>query len=309
MFSEKILNGTLSHAYLLTGPEGSGKSTFAMQTVKEMFCESDGHRPCGHCGACKKVETLSHPDLLILKKEPQDATIKVKAVREFLRGIELAPNEAPFRVYIIDDAETLGKEAQNALLKTLEEPTGRAKFILLATTDATLLSTVRSRCMSFAMEAIPTEKLMPHLMKKYKCDEESARKAARLSEGYVGAAYNVMEKKGAFSLRDASLEILKALTFDTKAVSASLLSSKATGKDSLIAIYSELQLAMRDVAARSYGIAHPQYFISEGQRAEIARRISFAKALSLYELLEKEKNELYRNGNVQLSVLRFIQAV
>ncbi len=309
MFSEKISGGTLSHAYLLTGPEGSGKSTLAMHIIKEMFCESDGERPCGRCSGCKKVETLSHPDLQILRKEPQDTTIKVKAVREFLRGIELSPNEAPFRVYVIDDAETLGKEAQNALLKTLEEPTGRAKFFLLATTDSTLLSTVRSRCMSFPMEAIPTEKLMSHLMKKYECDEEIARKAARLSEGYVGAAYNVMEKKGAFSLRDTSYEILKALTTEGKALAASLLSSKASGKDSLIALYSELQLAMRDVAARSYGIAHPQYFISEEQRAEIARRISFAKAISLYELLEKEKNELYRNGNVQLSVLRFIQEV
>ncbi len=309
MFSEKIRSGSLSHAYLLIGPDGSGKTTFVMNVIKEMFCESGEKRPCGFCSACKKLDTLSHPDLQILSKDPQDATIKVKAVREFLKGIELAPNEAPFRVYVIDDAETLGKEAQNALLKTLEEPSGRAKFFLLATTDATLLSTVRSRCMSFPMESIPTEKLMLHLIKKYKCDEDTARKAARLSEGYVGAAYNIMEKKGAFSLRDTSYEILKALATESKAHAASLLSLKATGKESLIALYSELQLAMRDVAARSYGVSHPQYFISEEQRAEIARRISFAKAISLYELLEKEKNELYRNGNVQLSVLRFIQAV
>ncbi len=309
MFSEKLASGTMSHAYLLTGPEGSGKSTFLMQLIKKMFCESDGERPCGSCGACKKVDALSHPDLQILSKQPQDATIKVKAVREFLKGIELAPNEAPFKVYVIDDAETLGKEAQNALLKTLEEPTGRAKFFLLATTDTTLLSTVRSRCMSFPMEPVPTEKLMSHLMKKYGCDEESARNAARLSEGYVGVAYNVMEKKGTYELRDKSLEILRTLIFDGKARCSAILFAKASTREALSELYGELQLAFRDICARSYGIAHPKYFASEEQRADFARRISFAKALDLYEILEKEKNELNKNGNVQLSVLRFIQAV
>lgn len=309
MFSSKIRSQTLSHAYLLTGPEGSGKTSLVMRIIKEIFCESDGERPCGHCGGCKKVESLTHPDLQILSKEPQDTTIKVKAVRDFLKGIELAPNEAPFRIYVIDDAETLGKEAQNALLKTLEEPTGRAKFFLLATTDATLLSTVRSRCMSFPMETVPTEKLMSHLMKKYGCDEESARKAARLSEGYAGVAYNILEKKGTYELRETSFDILKALTLESKALGASLLFAKASGKDRLIEIYSDIQLAFRDIAARSYGISHPQYFASEEQRVEFARRISFSKALDLYDFLEKEKNELYRNGNVQLSVLRFIQAV
>ena len=159
------------------------------------------------------------------------------------------------------------------------------------------------------MESVPTEKLMSHLMKKYSCDEETARKAARLSEGYVGAAYNVMEKKGSYTLRDTTFEILKVLTTESKAMGSALLFSKATSKESLIAIYSELQLAMRDVAARSYGAAHPQYFASEEQRAEISRRLSFAKAVALFDTLEKEKNELYRNGNVQLSVLRFISAV
>jgi hypothetical protein len=163
--------------------------------------------------------------------------------------------------------------------------------------------------MSFSMEAVPQKKLMSHLMKKYNCDEESAEKAARLSEGYVGAAYNVMEKKGSYTLRDTSFEILNTLVTEGKAQGAVLLGAKATNKESLISLYSDLQLAMRDVAARSYGSAHPQYFWSEEQRAQISRRISLAKALSLYELLEKEKNELYRNGNVQLSVLRFISAV
>lgn len=309
MFSEKIKNKTLSHAYLITGPEGSGKTSLVKQVIKMIFCTAQANRPCNVCSACKKVDTLAHPDLQILSKPNSEQAIKVSLVRNFLKGIELAPNEAPVRIYVIDNAESLRKESQNALLKTLEEPIGRTMFFLLATTDSALLPTVRSRCMSFPMEPIDEQTLVNHLVEKYKCDKEIAKKAYKLSGGFVGAAYDVIEQKGAFELRDETSSFLKLLAKGDKVQAVATLSSKSINKDKLVAYYNEIQLAMRDISARNYADEHPMYFLSREDREEIARKFSVAKAISFYDVLESEKNELLKNGNVQLSILRLIQSL
>lgn len=304
---EKLRDGSLSHAYMFVGPDGSGKKTLAFLIAKAVCCDAE-NSPCGVCNACKKVDDGVHPDVHFIAKEPGDATIKVDAIRKFISGINLTPNEASKKIYIIDNAETLGKEAQNVLLKTLEEPTGNALFMLLATSEAAILPTVRSRCTAFTMEPVSAELLKKHLMKKYGIDGEAAEKAVKISGGYVGAAYDAVEKKGGkFEFRDTAFSVLAEMAKGNKAKALALLSQKSVcTRDKLTQIYLCMQLAMRDIAAKSYGESHFEFFDSAEEAMQIKRKFTLSKALALYDFLENEKGELARNGNPSLSALRII---
>lgn len=310
IFSSKLRDGTLSHAYLFVGADGMGKSTFVSRVVKALCCTSSGERPCGECAACKKYELSAHPDVHRLCLKPDESSIRVDDVRKFISTIELTPNECDYKIYVIEDAHTMGREAQNAILKTLEEPMGNAVFFLMAANESTILPTVRSRCTVFYMEPVAEELLTKHLMQKTGTDEASARKAAKLSMGSVGAAINILQGKG-FALQRQSAEA--ALGFmtsgDKTGLTAHLISKTNCTKDKLISVYGLVQLAMRDLAAREYGIKDPSFFLSEKELTECARKFTRAKAIALYDLLEAEKEELSRNGNPSLSVLRLADLI
>ncbi len=309
MFLSKIKTKSLAHAYLITGPDGSGKKTLASFVAKALCCTGEDI-PCGKCSACIKAEHGTHPDIHILKREAGDATIKVDAVRKFIGGTELSPNEADTKIFIIDEAHTLGKEAQNVLLKTLEEPSGSVLFMLLASSEAAVLPTVRSRCMKIAMDKIPSDILAKHLEKKYGVSAPEAMRAARLSGGSVGAAYDALEGKGGFAMREIAFKVLAALASgDKTAALASLCAKSACTKEKLTEIYSYMQLAMRDAAAKDYAKSHAEFFDSTEESERIRRKFTQSRALAFYDVLENEKGEINRNGNPTLSALRVASAI
>ena len=310
---DRIRANKLPHALLITGPSGSGKTSLAQLIAKAVCCDEkhkSGIIPCENCRSCRKADAKAHPDIHYLEKDPQKNTIRVDETRSFLSGFELTPNESDIKVYIINDGETLGKEAQNVLLKTLEEPIGNALFMILTESVSAMLPTVCSRCMTFSMERIDENTLARHLSSQKGVDAQTALKAARLSGGYVGAAYEILSDKGGFTGRDTAMELLSKLAKSDKAGALAVMMSKSVcTKEALIEIYSEMQLAMRDIASKDYGIEHPDFFFTKEESEELRRRFSVSKALSFYDALAAEKSELSANGNPGLSALRIISAL
>ena len=139
----------LSHAYLISGPAGSGKKTLARLLSAAMVCTGDGEKPCGSCAACKKVFGNIHPDVIQVGSDGKD--ISVGQAREARSDAYIRPNEGRRKVYIIDPADAMNPAAQNALLKVLEEGPSYAAFLLLAERPGLLLDTVRSRCELLAL--------------------------------------------------------------------------------------------------------------------------------------------------------------
>lgn len=147
----RLSGGTLGHALILSGPAGSGKHTLAAILSRAMVCEHPGSKPCGSCPACKKALAGIHPDIITIVPEPGKTAINVDQVRQMRADAHIRPNEANRKVYLLEQADHLRGEAQNAMLKLLEEGPVYAAFLLLCENSGNLLPTVRSRCETLAL--------------------------------------------------------------------------------------------------------------------------------------------------------------
>ncbi len=143
----------LSHAWLLLGEDGEALEKLALFTARALLCASDSDRPCGVCPHCRKMEKGIHPDLITLNREAEKREISVKQARALRQEAWITPNEAARKVFLIPEADTMNTEAQNALLKVLEEPPPYAAFLLLGRNPGAFLPTVRSRCVTLRLGA------------------------------------------------------------------------------------------------------------------------------------------------------------
>jgi len=174
--------GHLSHAYLFTGPAKLGKRKTAIEFVKFLFCSAKSikNRPCQSCSFCLNVQKEKFPDLFII--EPYNKEIKISQIRELNQALSLRPYSAPMKVAIINDAHFMNSEAQNSLLKTLEEPRGRTILILITQFPDLLLKTILSRLEVIKFHPLPPLKIEEYL-KKLGASSELAKKLSVLSFG------------------------------------------------------------------------------------------------------------------------------
>ena len=148
-----LSGGNLGHALILSGPAGSGKHTLAAILSRAMVCSGTGTKPCNCCPACKKALAGIHPDIITIRHLPDKKAINVNQVREMRADAHIRPNEATRKVYILEEADLIQEEGQNAMLKLLEEGPAYAAFLLLAENPGGLLTTVRSRCETLSLIA------------------------------------------------------------------------------------------------------------------------------------------------------------
>lgn len=150
----------LPHAFLFSGPVDSGQRQVAFELAKAVFCENKkDFESCDTCFHCRQVDKASHPDLMIVEPAEDSRFIKIERIRELIGMANLKPFQANSKFFVIDSAEKMNEDAQNALLKTLEEPQGRAYFILITSSQDELLPTVRSRTqiLGFVPDSVRTE--------------------------------------------------------------------------------------------------------------------------------------------------------
>ena len=144
-FSRLSVNHRLAHAYLLVGPQDSGKTQTALSLAQLVNCESETHKPCGECTACRKIASGNHPDVHVIGNDNMDS-IKIEDIRFLLSRAHLMAYEGRTKVFIIRNIELMTLEAANALLKTLEEPAANTLMILTTSVLEANLDTIKSRC-------------------------------------------------------------------------------------------------------------------------------------------------------------------
>ena len=136
----------VSHAYIFNGEKGCGKKTLAREFAKALQCQGEGERPCGQCQSCRQADGHNQPDIIEVSHDKPN-TIGVDDIREQVVGdVQVRPYSSPYKVYIIPEAEKMNQQAQNALLKTIEEPPEYVVILLLTTNAASFLPTILSRC-------------------------------------------------------------------------------------------------------------------------------------------------------------------
>ena len=178
------------HALILAGPPHVGKTTLALDLAAGLLClAADSHeRPCRRCSACRKVQHGNHVDVHRLAPEGAGEQIRLGQVQALVVALALLPMEGRFRIAIVEDAHRLNQDAQNALLKTLEEPTGAVCLVLTVADEAVILPTVKSRCARSRLGPVSPEAIAAVLAERGLADAVGAASLARLSAGRPGLA-------------------------------------------------------------------------------------------------------------------------
>ena len=173
----------MTHAWLFTGPPGSGRSNAAVAFAAALQCERAG---CGECHACHTVLSGTHADVSVIRTEK--LSIGVDEVRDLVRRAALAPVGRRWQVMVVEDADRLTDQACNALLKAIEEPTDRTVWMLCAPTTEDVLQTIRSRCRLVTLTTPTAADVTAFLVRTEGVDEALAASAARASQGHIGRA-------------------------------------------------------------------------------------------------------------------------
>jgi DNA polymerase III subunit delta' len=188
-----ISSDQLSGSYLFSGPKGVGKRSLSVEFAKTLNCEKQELDSCEKCASCNKVNSLNHPDVFILKKEKESSFIKIDKIRDIIYQASLKPYEAGKKIFIINDAEDMNEESQNALLKILEEPRENQIFILTTSRVSGILPTVISRCKAVKFNLLSQTQIQRLLIEKRGFEENEAVLFSHMALGSPGRAISFKE--------------------------------------------------------------------------------------------------------------------
>lgn len=204
-----IMQKKISHAYIIQGERFSGKEFIANIFAATLQCEKQGTEPCGECRSCKQVQTGNQPDIIHVGHEKPN-TIGVDDVRDQINGdIAIKPYSSPYKIYIINEGEKLTPQAQNALLKTLEEPPAYAVILILTTNLEGLLPTILSRCVTLRMRPVQDELVKEYLKKDLMIPDYKADICVAFARGNIGQAKQLAESEEFENIRNEALSLVK----------------------------------------------------------------------------------------------------
>lgn len=205
-----IAQDKVSHAYIINGERNCGKEFMAKAFSQSLQCENrDGVEPCGECHSCLQAQSLNHPDIIFVSHEKPN-TISVDDIRNQINGtVDIMPYDRPKKIYIINDGELMTVQAQNALLKTLEEPPEYVVIIILTNNMDMFLPTILSRCVVLNFKPVRDELVKEFLMSKMQIPDYKADICVAFARGNVGKARLLANSEEFDKVKDEALALLK----------------------------------------------------------------------------------------------------
>lgn len=204
-----ISTGKVSHAYILNGEKSSGKEFIAKVFAQTLQCEKGGTEPCNECRSCKQTASKNQPDIIYVSHEKPN-TISVDDIRTQVNNdVAIKPYSSKYKVYIINEAEKMTPQAQNAILKTLEEPPAYAVIMLLVSNVNTLLPTILSRCVVLNMKPVRDELVKKYLMEELQIPDYKADVCVAFARGNVGKAKLLASSEEFENVKAEALSLLK----------------------------------------------------------------------------------------------------
>ncbi len=191
-----IINNEVRHAYLFCGPSGIGRRTLALQFAQALNCQNPP-KPgefCGECRTCRQIAKMQHTDLFISQSDAPGGILKIESIREIQHQLEMLPYDSKMRIGLLLRFEEANVNAQNALLKTLEEPPETSRLFLTSSTDNAVLPTIASRCEILRLRPMPFQELETALKGKKEISDNQIKRIAHLSCGRPGYALQLIEK-------------------------------------------------------------------------------------------------------------------
>ncbi|NUP46975.1 MAG: DNA polymerase III subunit delta' [Catenulispora sp.] len=247
--AQAALGQGMTHAWLLTGPPGSGRSTAARAFAAALQCTTPGEPGCGHCLGCRTVLDGTHPDVLQLATD--QLSIGVADTRHLVRRSSMTPASGRWQVLLIEDADRLTEAAGNVLLKAVEEPSPRTVWILCAPGRDDMLPTIRSRCRHLLLRTPPSSAVAEILVRRDGVDPVRAREAARAAQGHIGRAKRLAtddearaKRTEVLALASSLTDIGSALAAAQKLVDATISEAKRTAEERDAVETADLRLAL-----------------------------------------------------------------
>ena len=210
-FKNAISMEKVTHAYILNGQEKSGKMMLAEAFAMALQCEQGGSKPCNTGHSCKQALNHNQPDIIYVTHEKPN-TIGVEDIRKQINDdIVLKPYSSKFKIYIVDEAEKMNIQAQNALLKTMEEPPSYAVLLLLTTNADSFLPTILSRCVRLDLKAVPDSMIRKFLMEEKQVPSYQADICVAFAQGNVGKAIALASSDNFNEMKNSALQLIKRL--------------------------------------------------------------------------------------------------
>lgn len=307
LLRRSLLNRRQRHAYLITGAPSLGKRALALAFAKALNCEHDDiiERPCGVCRSCRAISRGHDPDLIMATGE-DGSPLKIEAIRDVARLLALKPYSARYRIAIFEDFDLVAPQAQDALLKTLEEPAAQAVMIVLASNPERVLPTIRSRAQAIPLRPAPQQLIKAALVARGG-DEDRADLVARLSNGRIGWALNAIEDEEPLVFRREMLDELCEIVAGqrlTRIKAAEQLSKRVGNDKAALREILEIWLTYwRDVLLQSYDCpVKPCNSDRADEIRSLAARASAADALGALAATRRAMDALSTNANIRLAL-------
>ena len=276
---EAIAAGGMTHAWLFTGPPGSGRSVAARSFAAALLCPAGG---CGHCAACRQVRAGSHADLMVV--QPDGLSYGVKQTRDLVLRAAGAPSGGRWRVVLFEDADRCTEQAANALLKAIEEPAPRTVWLLCAPSAEDLVTTIRSRCRVVTLRVPSSAAVAAVLTSRDGIDPERAMIAARAAQGHIGRARRLATDADARGRREQVLAVPQRATSLGAALSAAAALVK-TAEDEAKSVTEEIDGPEREALRQAFG---------EGSTGKGVAKAIRGAAGALRDLEDRQKSRATR---------------
>lgn len=290
----------LSHAYLLTGPEGIGKKTLAMEFAARIFCEGD-NKPCGECKHCRMFSAGSHPDFITVHREKDKANLSIRLIREMIDDVYIKPLLSSYKVILIPEADKMEFPAQNALLKVFEEPPSYCVILLIAKNEQSLLPTVRSRAVTVQVPHLGEKVIEQKIKERYPDFAEDASFLAAFSGGIPGRALAMCENASFLEMRGQWLDALFALAQGKKSAVFTLAEQYEKNKDRQDILLELMLCWLKDAlfVSREY----EDGLINQDRMQEletVAGSIPEKNLATAFTFLAEERRKMGKNPNIRL---------
>lgn len=299
-----IKSNKISHAYILNGEKGSGKKAIARAFAMALECESNGEKPCEACHSCRQAMSRNHPDITILTHDKPNS-ISVDDIRtQVVEDVAVRPYSSPYKLYIIDDGEKMTQQAQNALLKTIEEPPSYVVILILTSNASALLPTILSRCVMLNTKPIPDEQVRSYLMEHVQIPDYQADLCVAFAQGNIGKAIQLATSENFSEIKAAAVHLLLHINeMDMSEISLSVKSVTEFKLD--IRDYLDiLAVWYRDVLYFKATNDVDGVIFKEYLRAikEQTKRCSYEGIERILEGIQKAKARLTANVNFELTM-------
>lgn len=329
--SKDVSENALSHAYILEGPQGSGRHKMALEVAAAIECEArkelgkidlfgnayNSPIPCGKCKNCEKILSWKSPDIITVGLEDDRATLGVESIRNLKNDMYTAPNDLSIKVFIIEDADLMTEQAQNAFLLSLEEPPAYILFFLICENSANLLETVRSRAPILRTQRINTSQLETYLLQSdsrasdlKETAPEDWRALLYVSQGSVGYALELLDtgkRAKVFEYRNAAKELVNMLSRKGSVNALNALSSFSKKRNDVIRQLLFLQHALRDLLLLIKDENAPLCFFEDREDAsELSTHFTAKGLFMIYDASLVAIDDLEAGANVSLTLMNFL---